>query len=216
MQVTAISCLIFSTWIVRIPAMCTNLEASLLRNIPFREGCPSPFIFGQCARIANISWLERPPLIFDDELSQENLSKITRFAMQGILPEVIGRAFNICCFRVGQNETRPNYAPEPKKTLADLHQEILHDKADIILPVHSEGNYNYGGIARFEFVEVLKSPRLAVIVNSEDLKSKESVVLQVLNDIWPTVLLAVILAAMSGIIQWALVSYSRVDTHESV
>ena len=156
-----------------------------------------------CATMAGIAWLERPPLIYNEDSSADPPQ--TELRARGIFPEVLKRAFKICCHRMIEKETSVTYGPK-NKTLSDLHKQILHGGADIILPVHSAEDNEYAGIEDLQFVEVLKSPGVTLIMKKEDLKSKESVLVRVLTDVWPIALFAVVLSAMSGIFLWALVS----------
>ena len=211
MQFPLFSLLLFCSFIVKIMAICTDLETPLdrdwdesLQNCKLATPPPTTRINedsdseesipSKCATMANVAWLERPPLIYKTELRT-----------RGIFPEVLNRAFKICCLRINQNETSVTYGPK-NKTLSDLHKQILHGGADIILPVHSAEDNKYAGIKDFQFVEVLKSPGVTLIMKKEDVKSKESVLVRVLTDIWPIALFAVVLSAMSGIFLWALVS----------
>ena len=219
MQFPLFSLLLFCSFIVKIMAICTDLETPLdgdwdesLRNCKLASSevpAKRPTLHHQfnprskCATMAGIAWLERPPLIYNEDSPTDPPQ--TELRARGIFPEVLNRAFKICCLRINQNETSVTYGPK-NKTLSDLHKQILHGGADIILPVHSAEDDEYAGITDLQFVEVLKSPGVTLIMKKGDLESKESVLVRVLTDVWPIALFAVVLSAMSGIFLWALVS----------
>ena len=162
-----------------------------------------------------ISWLNKPPYIYDENSTRsgkdsEKLSNKTTNSseeaqvkqenVKGIFYEIINRGLQLCgvIFRGGAN-----FATKAQD-LQQLDQTIVNEKIDFAMPVHGSDDGKYGG---YEYVEILKSPGVAFIVNREETKEHlRKQVAQAMKDTWPVIVLTLLLTGFAGLIIWGLVS----------
>lgn len=84
-----------------------------------------------------------------------------------------------------------------------LEQDIEQGELELML----QSNYGFSGNVTFVFDSLIGSPGLSFIVHTESFNSKaRQHIVDGLLQIWPIVVLCLLLAGMSGIFVWALVS----------
>lgn len=150
----------------------------------------------KCPGSIEIAWSNSPPFIYT-----RNKSKRSSQSLTGIMHDILHRAFYICCHK------HPRLVFQDKeKDKRALNKLLMNqNKKTIIAPVNSMDRRTYGG--EYQFVRILSSPGIVLIMSKLEysMKARDAVWLS-LKESWPIVALSFILAAISGIIIWALVS----------
>ena len=169
-----------STFSTKVPALQT-------------ANCKPPV----CSRVINITLF-----IFQPKNNTTQTEKL-----DGVFYSIIGRAVQFCCKHFGNRGTRLEYTHKAEN-INTLHANIFYDKSSIGMPVYIENEFfdqDYGGT--LAFIKVLESPGLVVIGNKDDVKQNDLKVLwKTIYNLWPIVLISVLLCAISGICVWVLVS----------
>ena len=162
------------------------------------DNCKPPV----CSRVINITWLSFAPFIFQPKNNTTQTEKL-----DGVFYSIIGRAVQFCCKHFGNRGTRLEYTHKAEN-INTLHANIFYDKASVGMPVYNENEFfdqDYG--STLAFIKVLESPGLVVIGNKDDVKQNDLKVLwKTIYNLWPIVLISVLLCAISGICVWVLVS----------
>lgn len=160
----------------------------------------------------SISWLDRPPYIYDekgprtgesedDQVKREPLK--SKENVKGIFYEIINKGLQLCEVRSRGGAIYTTKAQD----LQQLDESIVKRKADIAMPVHGTDDGRYGG---YNYVEILKSPGVVFIVNKEETKEiLRKQVVQAMKDTWPVVVITLLLTGFAGLIIWGLVSTRR-------
>ena len=172
-------------------------------------------------RSVSISWLDRPPYIYDEKgprtgkTSEKFLNKTTNLSEQaqvkeeqskskenvkGILYEIINIGLQLCD---AISQGGANFKTKAQD-LKQLDQSIVKREADFAMPVYGSDDGKYGG---YNYVEILKSPGVVFIVNKEETKEQlRKQVVQAMKDTWPVIVITLLLTGFAGLVIWGLVS----------
>ena len=172
-------------------------------------------------RSVSISWLDRPPYIYDEKgprtgkNSERFLKKTTNLSQQaqvkeelskskenvkGIFYEIINIGLQICG---AISQGGANFKTKVQN-LKQLDQSIVKKEADFAMPVYGSDDGKYGG---YNYVEILKSPGVVFIVNKEETKEQlRKQVVQAMKDTWPVIVITLLLTGFAGLVIWGLVS----------
>lgn len=180
------------------PLLSPNFNFSALKAVDHKiKG------FRKCPRSVEIAWRNSPPFIYKRSGSLRESSK----NLTGIMYDILRRAFYICC----PQQKQPRVAfQEKERPEQDLNKLLLDQNSKIIIaPVTSIDGRTYGG--EYSFIRILNSPGIVLIMSKEEfrMKARDSVWLSLARS-WPIVAMSFILAAIAGIIIWALVSWAKV------
>lgn len=193
---------IYSLGVCRVCADPDFLVADLQKEIN------SEVIREDLSVLLSVAWLDRPPYIYDekgprtrrnsesedDQVKGKHLK--SKDSIKGIFHEIINKGLQLC-------KGRANFTTKAQN-LTQLHQSIVKKKADFAMPVHGSDDGKYGG---YDYVEILKSPAVVLIVNREETKEHlRNQVAQAMKDTWPVVVITFLLTGFAGLIIWALVS----------
>ena len=156
-----------------------------------------------CSKMLNVSWLSKPPFIMLTNSSGVGHS------LDGIFHEVLGFAVNRC-----RTLTSVEYKPCIRYNIpavaskSTLHQDILADKADLILPVQSDEKVYRGFLP---YIKILQSPGIALIQrnDSQHRCDKNIISWNIIAGFWPIVLLSLLLSFVAGMFVWTMVSYCK-------
>ena len=183
-------------------------DTSLLKEVADR-------IDHQSNQSVSISWLNKPPYIYNDngtrsgknsvKLSNKTTNsseeaQVKKENVKGIFYEVINKGLQLCrvISRGGAHFT------SKAQDLQQLDQYIVNGKIDFAMPVHGSDDGKYGG---YEYVEILKSPGVVLIVNREETKEHlRKQIAQAMKDTWPVIVITLLLTGFAGLIIWGLVS----------
>lgn len=106
------------------------------------------------------------------------------------------------------------------QSLDELENLIKKEKTNIAFPVPpslSSRRTRFSSKARVEYFSVLHSPGPALIVNNQACKRISNLLLiKTILSVWPVLLLTLLLAGISGVCIWALVSLCKHSTKISL
>ena len=153
-------------------------------------------------RSVSISWLDRPPYIYDEKgpragkNSEKLLKKTTNLSVEaqvkeelskskenvkGIFYEIINIGLQLCG---AISQGGANFKTKAQD-LKQLEQSIVKKEADFAMPVYGSDDGKYGG---YNYVEILKSPGVVFIVNKEETKEQlRKQVVQAMKNTWPVI-----------------------------
>lgn len=159
----------------------------------------------RCPLSLKIDWWEIPPYIYKDDKTGE---------VSGIFPKVLKRLVSECCDR-DPSSTDPNAAIEECVKLnfseiASNDSEVVKKNIDLNGTVMSMPIYGDMKDVTFQshpFYPVVESPGVVFIVKKEDSSNAAQAVMEAVFQGWPVLLLTLIMAALSGIVVWALDTY---------
>ena len=162
-----------------------------------------PPIFGntapQCVKELNSSWLLIPPFMTN---SSEN-----GYQIGGIFHDTLDLSLKKCCARLyGENNIHINYKAQAANR-SMLHEDILKEKVDVILPVQTDDPVEYKGY--LPYLKISDSPGVVLIQRSDSIQRWSDKIILLWNAIrscWPIVVLTILLSLAAGIVVWAMVS----------
>ena len=135
----------------------------------------------RCPRKLTVCWKYNPPYI------DRNYS--------GIFPEFLAYMVSTCC----QNSTSLEYQLEAKDE-ADLQACVKNESTDFVLPLSRVQSYQ-------EVIQFIESPGMTLVLNKKAIEATAQLtVWKTLTEAWPLLVLTVLLAAIAGVLIWALVS----------
>ena len=150
-----------------------------------------------CSKTLNVSWLSKPPFTNSSGNSYP----------YGILHEVLETALNRCgALEAVEEKPCIRYNIPAAANKSTLLQDILHDRAHLILPVHSDDQRLYKGF--LSYIKILESPGFALIRKNDSQQSddKNAILLNAIRGCWPIVMLTLLLSSVAGLCVWVLVS----------
>lgn len=162
-------------------------------------------IFMPCPEYLTVSWLSKPPLF--TELPVTNSSE-SGYHFDGIVYKVLDLALQKCCVKRDEGK-KPTLLYKLQANRSVLHDDILEDKADLILPVQSDDEEMYQGY--LPYFKLLESPGIALIQRTSDSQRRNDKNILLWNAItgcWPIVVLTLLLSLVAGMCVWAMVSSS--------
>jgi hypothetical protein len=119
----------------------------------------------------------------------------------GIFPTVLDKLFKECC---GQC-VNLSYAARPFNDSEEVKKNIGTNGSLVSLTVY--GDMKDTLFQTNPFYPVVESPGVVFIVKKEDSSAAATAVMKAVFQGWPVLLLTLIMAALSGIIVWALVRF---------
>ena len=159
-----------------------------------------------CPENLNVSWLPKPPLFM--ELPVTNSSE-SGYHFDGILYKVLDLALQRCCVKRDERFKKPTLLYKLQANKSVLHDDILEDKADLILPVQSDDEEVYQGY--LPYFKLLESPGIALIQRTSDSQrgnDKNILLWNAITSCWPIVVLTLLMSLVAGMCVWAMVSSS--------
>ena len=161
-------------------------------------------LFIPCPENLTVAWLSKPPLF--TELPVTNSSE-NGYHFDGIVYKVLDLALQRCCERYEGKKPTLLYKLQANKSV--LHDDILEDKADLILPVQSDDEKVYQGY--LPYFKLLESPGIALTQRTSDSQrgnDKNILLWNAITSCWPIVVLTLLLSLVAGMCVWAMVSSS--------
>ncbi|KAK3750413.1 hypothetical protein QZH41_016975, partial [Actinostola sp. cb2023] len=145
-----------------------------------------------CPAVIPISWWETPPYIF---------KKTGKREVEGIFEEVLKKLFGHCCGEC----INLSYNTQPFNDSEEVKKNIGSNGTLVSLTVY--GDMKETRFQKYPFYPVVESPGVVFIVKKEDSSAAATAVMKAVFQGWPVLLLTLIMAALSGIIIWALDTY---------
>ena len=172
-----------------------------LQRLPESErGNPPP-----CPAILHVSWLAKPPLF--KQFAVTNSSESGHHFGGIILYEVLDLALYWCCIVRVPEGKKPTLLYKLQSNKSGLHDDILGDKADLILPVQSDDEEKYQGY--LTYFKIFESPGIALIKRTYHYQrgdGKSVLLWNAIASCWPIVVLTLLLSLVAGMCVWAMVS----------
>ena len=150
------------------------------------NACPK----SPCLDELKIDWWEIPPYIYIDETSKE---------VAGIFPAILKELVKECC----GDCVKLAYNPQPSNDSEVVKNQIDKNGTLLSLPIY--GDMKDIDFQNLPFYPVVESPGVVFIVKKEDSSSAAKAVMDAVFQGWPVLVLTLIMAALSGIVVWALV-----------
>lgn len=122
--------------------------------------------------------------------------------VEGIFPKVLDKLFKHCC----GDCVNLSYSATPFNDSEEVKKNVGNNGSLVSLTVY--GEMKEVRFQNYPFYPVVESPGVVFIVKKEDSSAAATAVMQAVFQGWPVLLLTLIMAALSGIIIWALVSCS--------
>ena len=142
-----------------------------------------------CPKSLKVCWQDNPPYFI-----QENMTGVFRDEIQGI--------FQKCCSGSEESVAKLEFVAEAKDD-QDLRNCTVSSSIELTFPVrhkHLAASSSY-------LFNVVQSPGIALVLNRKRLEEEAKAnVWKAFLQIWTVLVLAILLAAIFGIIIWALVS----------
>lgn len=150
-----------------------------------------------------IDWWEIPPYIYKDE-SQ---------TVRGIFPDILKKIVHECC----DKDPTSNEVNDPPTCVNLTYNQVASNDSEVVkkniglngtdmsMPVY--GDMKDVTFQNHPFYPVVESPGVVFIVKKEDSSSAAKAVMEAVFQGWPVLLLTLIMAALSGIVVWALDTY---------
>lgn len=157
----------------------------------------------RCPLSLKIDWWEIPPYIYKDDNG-----------VSGIFPKILKKLVTACCDRDpsqsnDQAEVKEcvtlNYTETPSNDSEVVKKQIDKNGTLISMPVY--GDMKDVAFQSHPFYPVVESPGVVFIVKKEDSSNAAQAVMEAVFQGWPVLLLTLIMAALSGIVVWALDTY---------
>lgn len=176
-------------------------NATNATNTP--SGACAAQVKSRCPLSIKIDWWEIPPYIYHD---QDGL-------VSGIFPQVLKRLVEECCDKdpaENKQESVPscvklNYSAVPSNDSEVVKKHINMNGTLMSLPIY--GDMKDVSFQSYPFYPVVESPGVVFIVKKEDSSNAAQAVMEAVFQGWPVLLLTLIMAALSGIVIWALDTY---------
>ena len=168
--------------------------------VPVGNSCPGKLY---------ASWLLRPPFVTMPNRSGSRNGNGVQIG--GILHEVLDLSLTKCCAILDKtgNKTAIEYKFQAADNRSMLHKDILHEEADLILPVQSDDKDIYK--CYLPYLKILESPGIVLIQRSDSQYrgSKIFLLWNAISSCWPIVVLTLLLSLIAGMCVWAMVSDSN-------
>ena len=178
---------------------------------------------------ANTNTTARGPLLTAEELSKSTLDErcdrglpisaswqyygpyakastkmSSKLGVEGIFPHLINKMLHFCC----NASTVVSYG-KIIKTIRKLEGQLNDPQSayDLTFPITgiSEDDMIFKDL---QFIPIVQAPRVALLVLDKDMTDQTSQLLMTVTKAWPILVFIIVAATLSGIIIWALVSFS--------
>ena len=189
-------------------------------DLTLRESYPSKSVFvmvpvgNSCPEKLDASWLLRPPFVTVPNRSRNRNGSGVQIG--GILHEVLDLSLRKCCAILNKtgNKTAIKYKFQAADNRSMLHKDILHEEADLILPVQSDDKDKYKSY--LPYLKILESPGIVLIQKSDPQYrgSKNILLWNAISSCWPIVVLTLFLSIIAGMCVWAMVSDSNMSNNK--
>lgn len=146
----------------------------------------------KCPKTLLADWWSTPPYIYGDESKGE---------VGGIFPEILLKIVEHCCGTCA----KINYTERPMNDSEAVKDHIDKNGTLISLPIY--GDMKDTTFQEYPFYPVVESPGVVFITKKEDSENSANAVMAAVFQGWPVLVLTLIMAALSGIIVWALDTY---------
>ena len=140
-------------------------------------------------------WWSIPPYIYAVKDSQGQVG--------GIFPEILSKLIGHCCGPC----SKINYTAQPLNDSEAVKDHIDQNGTHLSLPIY--GVMKDTTFQEYPFYPVVESPGVVFITKKEDAENSANAVMSAVFQGWPVLVLTLIMAALSGIIVWALVSDTK-------
>lgn len=161
----------------------------------------------KCPRSLQIDWWEIPPYVYKDK--DRNVV--------GIFPDILSKLVKECCEEQPSQDAEDNDKPCVQLNFTEVasnDSEVVKKHIGTNGTVMSMPIYGDMKDVTFQghpFYPVVESPGVVFIVKKEDSTNAAKAVMDAVFQGWPVLLLTLIMAALSGIIIWALDTYWNPD-----
>lgn len=150
-----------------------------------------------------IDWWEIPPYIYKDPNN----------GVSGIFPDILKDLVRQCCDSEDSSNSDANvpscvhlnYSEVPSNDSEVVKKQIDKNGTLISMPIY--GDMKDVTFQNHPFYPVVESPGVVFIVKKEDSSNAAQAVMEAVFQGWPVLLLTLIMAALSGIVVWALDTY---------
>jgi len=157
----------------------------------------------RCPMSLKIDWWQIPPYIYKDENDE----------VKGIFPDILKRLVEECCDKDPEQNNQGsvqscvklNYSKVPSNDSEVVKKQINMNGTLMSMPIY--GDMKEVSFQNRPFYPVVESPGVVFIVKKEDSSSAAQAVMEAVFQGWPVLLLTLIMAALSGIVIWALDTY---------
>ncbi|XP_073230546.1 uncharacterized protein [Porites lutea] len=157
----------------------------------------------RCPLSLKIDWWEIPPYIYKNEKGE----------VKGIFHQVLEKLVRECCDKDPEGiqlDSVPvcvklNYSEVPSNDSEVVKKHINMNGTVMSMPIY--GDMKDITFQNHPFYPVVESPGVVFIVKKEDSSNAAKAVMEAVFQGWPVLLLTLIMAALSGIVVWALDTY---------
>lgn len=136
-------------------------------------------------------WWSIPPYIYRDRYGE----------IKGIFKTVLDTIVDHCC----NGQTNISYASQPLNDSEVVKDHIGENGTVISFPVY--GEMKDTTFQNFPYMPVVEAPGVVFIMTHEDSANAAQAVMDAVFQGWPVLVLTLVMAALSGIIVWALDTY---------
>jgi len=154
-----------------------------------------------CPKVMKVNWWNVAPYITKNPPGQTG--------EKGIFKEIVKDIMEQCCGDCIEFE----YNPNPANNSEILKSQIGANESVLSFPIY--GTMTSVKFQNQPYFPVIESPGVIYIVKPQDAANAGSAVLDAVFRGWPVLVLTLIMAALSGIIMWALDSYWNPDQFPS-
>lgn len=134
-------------------------------------------------------WWSIPPYIYRDKAGN----------IKGIFKEVLDDIIHQCC----KSHTNITYEKNPLNDSEVVKDHIGENGTVFSFPVY--GEMKDTTFQNFPYMPVVEAPGVVFIMTNEDSANAAQAVMDAVFQGWPVLVLTLVMAALSGIIIWALV-----------
>jgi hypothetical protein len=134
-------------------------------------------------------WWSIPPYIYRDKNGD----------IQGIFKKVLDRIVEQCC----NGHTNITYEKQPLNDSEVVKDHIGENGTVLSFPIY--GEMKDTTFQNFPYMPVVEAPGVVFIMTNEDSANAAQAVMDAVFQGWPVLVLTLVMAALSGIIIWALV-----------
>ena len=154
----------------------------------------------KCPKIIKANWYDIPPYIKDNGPGQEP---------SGLFPLLLKEIVPVCCGNCseGDGPSMISYANRRDNLIAikDIRNFDVNDTITFPISGYKDDRLYQ---SEYKFMPLVSSPGVAFIVVDEPPGTSANAVFNSVLSGWPVLLLTLLMALLSGIIMWALVSAS--------
>ncbi|RMX46246.1 hypothetical protein pdam_00000632 [Pocillopora damicornis] len=165
-------------------------------SAPQATGCQEQ-VDNKCPMSLKIDWWEIPPYIYKDSKKE----------VTGIFPKILEKLVKDCCDGGTDKPScvKLNFSEVPSNDSEVVKKQIDKNGTLISMPVY--GDMKDVTFQNHPYYPVVESPGVVFIVKKEDSSNAAQAVMEAVFQGWPVLLLTLIMAALSGIVVWALDTY---------